>query len=50
MWRLLVLGVVVGSPVLAQDPPQRADPVAALPGAGRPIAAAAHATRRAALL
>jgi len=50
MWRLLVLGLVVGSPALAQDPPRRADPVAALPGAGRPIAAAAHATRRAALL
>jgi Xaa-Pro aminopeptidase len=51
MWRwLLVLGLVVGNPVLAQDLPRRADPVEALPGAGRPVAKAVFAARRAALL
>ena len=51
MWRwLLVLGLAVGNPVLAQDLPRRADPVEALPGAGRPVAKAVFAARRAALL
>jgi Xaa-Pro aminopeptidase len=50
MWRLAVLSGVVVSPVLAQGVPERVDPVAALPGAGRPVAIAAHAARREALM
>ena len=50
MWRLAVLSGVVAGPVLAQGVPARVDAVPGLPGAGRAVAVATHAARRAALL
>jgi Xaa-Pro aminopeptidase len=48
--RILISMFVAATPIAAQVPGPPPDPVAELPGAGRPVAIAAHAARRQALL
>jgi Xaa-Pro aminopeptidase len=48
--RILISMLVAATPIAAQVPGPPPDPVAELPGAGRPVAIAAHAARRQALL